>query len=83
MMKLYCPECSNYLGGGDGAMHDCRSCGWKQPTEPVETECQGLENLANELAEGMLDNGIEVVTVTLYGRLYTLELVPYYEEDYE
>lgn len=31
MTKLYCPECGNYLEGGDGENHDCW-CGWKQPT---------------------------------------------------
>ena len=29
MERLYCPECGNYLEGGDGSMNDCY-CGWKQ-----------------------------------------------------
>lgn len=29
-MYLYCPECSEYLEGGDGNLQDCY-CGWKQP----------------------------------------------------
>ena len=37
MKKLYCPECGNYLEGGDGDMHDC-CCGWKQPDEAESTE---------------------------------------------
>jgi hypothetical protein len=32
MKKLYCPECSAYLEGGDGECKDC-NCGWKQPME--------------------------------------------------
>jgi len=27
---LYCPECNNYLEGGDGEMKNCH-CGWEQP----------------------------------------------------
>ena len=30
MKKLYCPECGNYLEGGDGELHNCL-CGCKQP----------------------------------------------------
>jgi len=30
MQLLYCPECLEYLEGGDGIMQDC-TCGWKQP----------------------------------------------------
>ena len=37
MKKLYCPECGNYLEGGDGDMRDC-CCGWKQPYEAESTE---------------------------------------------
>ncbi len=36
MNKLYCPECSAYLEGGDGEYKDCY-CGWKQPIDAVET----------------------------------------------
>lgn len=36
MSRLYCPECGNYLEGGDGECHDC-SCGWRQPHE---CECE-------------------------------------------
>lgn len=28
---LYCPVCSAYLEGGDGELHDCCACGWRQP----------------------------------------------------
>lgn len=35
MTRLYCPECSEYLEGGDGECHDC-SCGWKQA---VDDQC--------------------------------------------
>ena len=37
MKKLYCPECGNYLEGGDGDMQDC-CCGWKQPEETESSE---------------------------------------------
>lgn len=32
MQKLYCPECGEYLEGGDGSMRDCL-CGWRQPED--------------------------------------------------
>jgi hypothetical protein len=32
MQRLYCPECGEYLEGGDGSMCDC-ICGWRQPVE--------------------------------------------------
>lgn len=32
MKKLYCPECSAYLEGGDGECKDCH-CGWTQPVK--------------------------------------------------
>ena len=35
MQKLYCPECSNYLMGGDGECHNCH-CGWNQERETPE-----------------------------------------------
>ena len=37
MKRLYCPECGNYLGVGDGDMCDC-CCGWKQPEETESSE---------------------------------------------
>ena len=37
MNKLYCPECGNYLEGGDGDMRDC-CCWWKQPEETESSE---------------------------------------------
>ena len=37
MKKLYCPECGNYLEGGDGDMRDC-CCGWRQPEETESSE---------------------------------------------
>lgn len=30
MPLLYCPECGEYLEGGNGELQDCH-CGWKQP----------------------------------------------------
>jgi hypothetical protein len=37
MASLYCPECSAYLEGGDGALRDC-ACGWRQPAEQLDSE---------------------------------------------
>lgn len=48
MKKLYCPECSAYLEGGDGECKDCR-CGWKQPEE--EAKESALEQLQEENAK--------------------------------
>ena len=45
MKKLYCPECSAYLEGGDGECKDCH-CGWKQPME--EEKQSTLEQLQEE-----------------------------------
>jgi len=39
MKKLYCPECGEYLEGGDGTMQDCL-CGWKQPKELEEEDVE-------------------------------------------
>lgn len=53
MKKLYCPECGNYLEGGDGDMHDC-CCGWKQPEEPEcchEDQSEEIEQLQAKNAE--------------------------------
>lgn len=41
MNRLYCPECGNYLEGGDGNCHDC-PCGWKQ-SQQCECEHQDDE----------------------------------------
>lgn len=38
MKKLYCPECGEYLEGGDGECHDCRVCGWTQPKDKTDNE---------------------------------------------
>ena len=35
MKRLYCPECGEYLEGGDGECKDCH-CGWKQPPDEEE-----------------------------------------------
>ncbi|HAT3959769.1 TPA: hypothetical protein I9Y37_001909 [Citrobacter freundii] len=43
MTKLYCPECGNYLEGGDGLNHDC-PCGWKQPEQASDLACGGCGN---------------------------------------
>lgn len=48
MKKLYCPECSAYLEGGDGECKDCH-CGWKQPIDAVKTLT--FEQLAAENAK--------------------------------
>lgn len=48
MKKLYCPECSSYLEGGDGECKDCR-CGWKQPVE--EAKESAFEQLQEENAK--------------------------------
>ncbi|MGM0938545.1 MAG: hypothetical protein ACQEWL_18850 [Pseudomonadota bacterium] len=45
MKKLYCPECSAYLEGGDGECKDCH-CGWKQPVS--EEKQSTLEQLQEE-----------------------------------
>ena len=41
MQRLYCPECGEYLEGGNGSMQDC-SCGWRQPKD-CECETAGKE----------------------------------------
>ncbi|MEY0545125.1 hypothetical protein AB7318_21550 [Providencia rettgeri] len=48
MKKLYCPECSAYLEGGDGECKDCH-CGWKQPVS--EEKQSTLEQLQEENAK--------------------------------
>lgn len=48
MKKLYCPECSAYLEGGDGECNDCH-CGWKQPMEKEKQST--LEQLQEENAK--------------------------------
>ena len=40
MKHLYCPECGEYLEGGDGENQDCR-CGWRQP---INYTINGVEN---------------------------------------
>lgn len=49
---LYCPECNNYLMGGDGECHDC-SCGWKQKREIPEDM---FNNELSEVEMTMLDS---------------------------
>lgn len=49
---LYCPECSNYLMGGDGEYHDC-SCGWKQKREIPEN---WINDELSEVEMTMLDS---------------------------
>ena len=50
MERLYCPECGNYLEGGDGSMVDC-CCGWKQERSLVcdESEIEQLRQRVSEL----------------------------------
>lgn len=50
MEKLYCPECGNYLEGGDGSMVDCH-CGWKQERSlsSDEDEIEQLRQRVQEL----------------------------------
>lgn len=47
MKKLYCPDCGDYLEGGDGEMRDCL-CGWSQPKDEPSEEYsdQELEDMA-------------------------------------
>lgn len=61
MKLLYCPECQNYLEGGDGECHDC-SCGWKQPCECVE--CAPLEQDTFKLSDSDLC-AIQIAVETL------------------
>lgn len=54
MKNPYCPECNNYLLGGDGECHDC-SCGWKQ----LEYSKDTTWDVEYDLMEESYDRGYE------------------------
>lgn len=75
MKKLYCPECSAYLEGGDGECNDCH-CGWKQPME--EEKQSTLEQLQEEnkkLRQAIIDihSNCEECEYQGYGTFYAVE----------
>lgn len=75
MKKLYCPECSAYLEGGDGECKDCH-CGWKQPIDAVKTLT--FEQLAAEnakLKQAIIDiySNCEECECQGYGTFYAVE----------
>ena len=72
MTRLYCPECSEYLEGGDGECHDC-SCGWKQPVETFEDEASTLQVAYDELCEELEDSQRQLEVAAEFCRQYQIE----------
>lgn len=72
MTRLYCPECSEYLEGGDGECHDC-SCGWKQPAETFEDEASTLQVAYDELCEELEDSQRQLDVAAEFCRQYQIE----------
>ena len=72
MSRLYCPECSEYLEGGDGECHDC-SCGWKQPVETFEDEANALQVAYDELCEELEDSQRQLEVAAEFCRQYQIE----------
>ncbi|WP_249215366.1 MULTISPECIES: hypothetical protein [unclassified Providencia] len=67
MKKLYCPECSAYLEGGDGECKDCR-CGWKQPAEEAkESELEQLQEENAKLKQAIISIYTNTEEITLNG----------------
>ncbi|GAC1605796.1 MAG: hypothetical protein NVS3B3_04350 [Aquirhabdus sp.] len=62
--SLYCPNCSEYLEGGDGECHDCLHCGWQQPQETTDRSAriEELERRVEELEKPInVNNEIMIV----------------------
>lgn len=72
MTRLYCPECSEYLEGGDGECHDC-SCGWKQPVETFEEDVNTLKVAYDELCEELEDSQRQLEVAAEFCRQYQIE----------
>ena len=72
MTRLYCPECSEYLEGGDGECHDC-SCGWKQPVETFKNNTNTLQITYNELCEELEDSQRQLEVSAEFCRQYQME----------
>ena len=72
MTRLYCPDCSEYLEGGDGECHDC-SCGWKQPVETFEDDNTTLQVAYNELCEELEDSQRKLEVAAEFCRQYQIE----------
>ena len=75
MKKPDCPECGNYLEGGDGDMCDC-CCGWKQPEETESSEAVEFDVEAVAWAYGKcvalgLENG-SMESAMMMDRLKTM-----------
>ena len=73
MTRLYCPECSEYLEGGDGECHDC-SCGWKQPVETFEDEASTLKVAYDELCEELKESQRQLEVAAEFCRQYQIEI---------
>lgn len=73
MTRLYCPECSEYLEGGDGECHDC-SCGWKQPVETFGDEVSRLKAAYDELCEELEDSQKQLEVAAEFCRQYQIEI---------
>ncbi|WIF73772.1 hypothetical protein QN092_07840 [Proteus vulgaris] len=75
MKKLYCPECSNYLEGGDGECKDCY-CGWKQPAgEEKQSTFEQLQEENEKLKQAIIDiySNCEECEYQGCGTFYTVE----------
>ncbi len=73
MTRLYCPECSEYLEGGDGECHDC-SCGWKQPVETFEDDTSTLQVAYDELCEELKESQRQLDVAREFCRQYQIEI---------
>lgn len=72
MNRLYCPECSEYLEGGDGECHDY-SCGWKQPAETFEDEASTLQAAYDEICEELEDSKRQLEVSAEFCRQYQIK----------
>ncbi|MCX9108222.1 hypothetical protein AB7W56_15180 [Providencia rettgeri] len=67
MKKLYCPECSAYLEGGDGECKDCH-CGWKQPvSEEKQSTLEQLQEENAKLKQAIISIYTNTEEITLNG----------------
>ncbi len=67
MKKLYCPECSAYLEGGDGECKDCH-CGWKQPvSEEKQSTLEQLQEENVKLKQAIISIYTNTEEITLNG----------------
>ncbi|MFO3764076.1 hypothetical protein AAHD89_23005 [Providencia rettgeri] len=65
--KLYCPECSAYLEGGDGECKDCH-CGWKQPvSEEKQSTLEQLQEENAKLKQAIISIYTNTEEITLNG----------------